>query len=131
VDKVFHFADNILRCRHVRQNDPRCASVCVRFQLGYDLISDDALDQLATRYPEYNDQIEQAGNAAPTKDLLLQQLADVLPNDAKRSEILAVYSVLVDKLAQQKSAGTRPDDANALARLSAFGIQFWNTGVLR
>jgi hypothetical protein len=91
----------------------------------YDLIADDALEQLAAKYPAYKDQIDQAGNAAPTKDLLVQQLADVLPNDAKRQEILAAYSTLVDTLAQQKSARPGPDNVDALARLSVFGVQFW------
>ena len=33
MDKVFHLADDVIRCRHVGQDDPGCAGVFVRLDL--------------------------------------------------------------------------------------------------
>jgi len=94
----------------------------------YDLTSDQALDELAKLYPQFADDIAQAGNAAPTKAELVQQLVDVLPDVAERPAVVATYSNLIDGLV--KRVDTTPGDASTAAadKLSAFGITWWHGG---
>jgi hypothetical protein len=94
----------------------------------YDLISDEALDELAKQYPDYADDIAQAGNAAPTKAELVQQLLDVLPDVPERPEMVRTYSKLIDDRIT-KSDNPAIDAADeAVNKLSTFGISWWQYG---
>ena len=94
----------------------------------YDLTSDQALQELARRYPQFADEIAEAGNAASTKAELVQQLVDVLPDVPARPEMVQTYSNLIDGLVTK--ADPAPGDASAAAteKLSAFGITWWHGG---
>jgi hypothetical protein len=94
----------------------------------YDLVSDQALDKLAEKYPTYADDIAQAGNAAPTKAALIQQLQDVLPDVPERPAILRTYSDLVDGQVTQTTSHSSDTTGAAVDQLAAFGISWWKEG---
>lgn len=94
----------------------------------YDLISDDALEALARQYPDFADDIAQAGNAAPTKAELLQQLVDVMPDVPERPEVVQAYSKLIDDLVKGEDTTPRDTTGAAVDKLAAFGISWWQHG---
>jgi hypothetical protein len=96
----------------------------------YDLVSDDALDKLATQYPDFADDIAQAGNAAPTKSELVQQLLDVLPDVPERPEMVQAYSKLIDDVVKKEDTAKDPGETAAAAvdQLATFGVTWWQHG---
>ena len=94
----------------------------------YDLISDEALDELAKQYPDHADDIAQAGNAAPTKAELVQQLLDVLPDVPERPEMVRTYSKLIDDRVTKSDTSAIDSADDAVNKLSTFGISWWQYG---
>jgi hypothetical protein len=91
----------------------------------YDLVSDDALEKLAKQYPAFADDIAQAGNAAPTKSELVQQLVDVMPDVPQRPEVVQAYSKLIDDFVKNDDTSSTDTTAAAVDKLAAFGISWW------
>ena len=94
----------------------------------YDLVSDEALDELAKQYPAFADDIAQAGNAAPTKAELLQQLLDVLPDVPERPAMVQAYSKLIDARVTKTDTSAIDSTDDAVNKLSTFGISWWQHG---
>jgi hypothetical protein len=94
----------------------------------YDLVSDDALDELAKQYPAYADDVAQAGNAAPTKTELVQQLLDVLPDVPERPEMVRAYSKLIDDRVTKTNTSAIDSTDDAVNKLATFGITWWQHG---
>ncbi len=86
----------------------------------YDLVSDEALDELAKQYPAFADDIAQAGNAAPTKAELLQQLLDVLPDVPERPAMVQAYSKLIDARVTKTDTSAIDSTDDAVNKLSTF-----------
>jgi hypothetical protein len=93
----------------------------------YDLVSDQALETLAKNHPDYQEDIFQAANAAPTKAELLEELENVLPDDEMRPVLLNEYSALIDRLVAKERDPTQSID-DATNKLAAFGITWWKGG---
>jgi hypothetical protein len=94
----------------------------------YDLVSDEALAELARLYPAFADDIAQAGNAAPTKAELLQQLLDVLPDVPERPEVVQTYSKLIDERVTKSETSAIDSADDAVDQLASFGITWWQSG---